>query len=233
MADRRILITGGSGRLGSAIQLEAPCIAPTHEELDITESAECLAIISRYDPEIIIHCAGYVSAMGAETYHENAWQVNVQGTQNIVRAARGRRFVYISTDYVFDGEQGHYSETDAPYPVNFYGLTKLAGEIIVLQYPDTLILRAPFRGNPPWPYKRAFMDQWTSCDFVSVRAPQIVQAALGETTGILHIGGSRRSIFDLALSATPNVGQMKRGDIEGLVLPKDVSLDSRKWETLR
>ena len=230
MADRRILITGGSGRLGTAIRAATLCVAPTHEELDITESAECLGAISRYDPEIIIHCAGYVTAMGAETYKREAWEVNVQGTETIVKAALGRRFIYSSSDYVFDGERGDYSEDDIPHQVNFYGLTKLAGEIIVSQHPNTLIVRAPFRADPPWPYTRAFTDQWTSCDFVSVRAPQIVQVALGHITGILHIGGVRRSIFELARDATPNIGQMVRGDIEGLVLPRDVSLQTGKWE---
>lgn len=232
----RILLTGGSGRLGRALQACMPgIIAPSHADLDVTDRADCMAAISDLDPDIVIHAAGYVDSVKAETDREACWKANVKGTEQMMQAASwgGRRFVYVSTDYVFDGVKGDYRESDAPNPINFYGVTKLAGEMIVSQYPNTLILRAPFREDPPWKYPKAFDDQWTSCDFVSKRAPQIIKAALMEhLKGVLHIGGARLSIYEMAKSVSPEVAPISR-KWAGLSLPADTSLNSSKWLSLQ
>lgn len=229
----RILLTGGTGRLGSALRRAYPeTIAPGRFDLDIEDAAGCREAIRSESPDIIIHAAGFVNAVEAEAKRHECWTANVRGTENMVRAANGRRFVYISTDYVFDGNQGEYSEYDPPNPVNFYGVTKMAGEVIVSQYPNTLILRAPFRADPPWRYPRAFDDQWTSCDFVSERAPQIIEAALSDWTGILHIGGRRRSIYNMAREVSLGVLPISR-KTAAVNLPEDTSLDSSKWHSLR
>lgn len=225
-----ILITGGSGRLGAAIRSVVRCYAPSHAEMDISDQGKCCRIVREYRPDVIIHCAGWANSLTAETQRDQCWALNVQGARHAVRAAMGHRFVYISTDYVFDGERGGYSEGDTPNPVNFYGLSKLAGEQVVSQYPNTLILRAPFRQDPPWRFNGAFVDQWTSCDFVSVRAAQIVKAALSDITGILHIGGERRSIYEMA-SSVSEVQPIHRADFPDVKLPKDTSLNSEIWRS--
>jgi dTDP-4-dehydrorhamnose reductase len=237
----RILITGGSGRLGSAIQrvcreAEIPCYAPSSTELDVLVqdfrdwwSRE----ICDFTPTVMIHCAGFANALKAESARAACWSLNVEGTRNMVRGFRGMRFVYISTDYVFDGEEGNYSESDTPNPVNFYGASKLAGEMIVSEHENTLILRAPFRADPPWRFPKAFTDQWTSCRFASEVAPDVVAAALSNETDILHIGGPRRSIHELAETATPGMLKIKRADFQGLRIPRDTSLDSTKWHSLQ
>ena len=220
--------------MGAALQAVAECMAPPKDELDVTSAASCMKAVRTYQPDLIIHAAAYTNALKAETEKADCWRVNVTGTENMARAAHGRRFVYISTDYVFDGRLGNYSEADIPNPLNFYGLTKLIGEYVVRQYPNTLILRAPFRADPPWRYERAFDDQFTSCRFVSEQAPEIARAALGDEVGTLHIGGPRRSILEMACEASPGqVGQMFRCEIQNLVLPRDVSLNSTRWECLR
>jgi len=226
-----ILITGGSGRLGTALRNLTECIAPSHYAMDITDVDLCRAVVELNDPDVIIHCAGFVDAAKAEQCRGRCWQLNVDGTRNMIRAANGRRFVHISTDYVFDGRKGCYSESDVPNPVNFYGLTKLAGEMVVGEHGNTLILRAPFRADPPWRFDRAFTDQFTSCDFVSLRAPEILEAALSDWTGLLHIGGPRRSIYDLARQVSL-VGQMSREEAE-VNLPRDTSLNCSKWHSLK
>jgi len=191
----------------------------------------CMRVMAEECPDIIIHCAAFVDALGAETEKELCWRVNVDGTRNVARAAAGSRLIYISSEYVFDGEEGYYSEDDTPNPINFYGLTKLAGELIAQEHPNALILRAGFRSDPPWRYARAFVDQWTSGRFVSEVAVDVARAALMRKIGILHIGGPRRTVFELAEVATPGIGQMKRADV-AVRLPRDTSLDSTTWHFL-
>lgn len=227
----RILLTGGSGRLGTAIRKHLVCFAPGRSLLDICDPRSVKAAMKKYDPEIIIHAAAFADALGCERDKQRAWDTNVTGTENLLYAAPDRRFVYISTDYVFDGESGCYREDDVPNPVNFYGLTKLAGELLASTHSYALILRAPFRQDGPWRYPRAFSDQWTSCAWASVRAPEIVQAALGNMTGVLHIGSSRKSILSLAREVSPEVGETTRATFSGVRIPRDTSLDSSKWHS--
>lgn len=230
--DKRILLTGGIGRLGSNICKLIKCDAPDEIELDIRDFKKCLRAIKKYKPDIVIHCAAWTDVDGAERNKKACWALNVTGTQNMVRASSGRRFIYISTDYIFDGEKGYYKETDTPNPTNFYSLTKLAGELIVGQYQNTLIIRTSFKQDGPWRYPKAFIDQWTSADFARERAPDIVKAALlMNLKGIIHIAGRRKNIYDLARRASPDVGQMSIEDVK-VKLPRDISLDTSLWKRI-
>lgn len=230
--DKNILITGGSGALGTQIQKLVKCGAPSSKELDITDYGSCEQAVKKHVPDLIIHAAAYTDVAGAEKDRKGCWNANVVGTENMVRAAHGARFVYISTEYVFDGEKGMYTEDDIPNPVNFYALTKLLGEMAVRQHQRTLIIRTAFKKDGPWEYEKAFTDQWMSADFASERAPDIVRAALMEDLeGIIHISGSRKTIYDLARRATPSVGTMSINDI-AVALPKDTSLDSSRWKNI-
>lgn len=85
-------------------------------------------------PEAIIHCAAYTAVDKAEDAKENCRNVNVNGTKNLANAAKAvnAKFMYISTDYVFDGlGEDPFDETNATNPVGYYGLTKLEGEKVV------------------------------------------------------------------------------------------------------
>lgn len=218
--------------LGSHIQKLIECHAPDRYELDIASLDSCNEAITRYDPDIIIHAAAWTDVAGAELYRGECWNINVRGTEHIAKAARGKRVVYISTDYVFDGERGQYKEDDIPNPTNFYALTKLAGEIAINQYPHTLVIRTAFKPDGPWPYPMAFTDQWTSHEFISIIAPDIVRAALMESLeGIIHIAGERKSIYDLARRVTPHVGKASIKNLD-VRLPRDTSLDSSKWREI-
>src|SRR3989344_6428342 len=192
---KKILITGGSGALGSSIKKFVNCYAPDSKELDVTNFKKCVKTVDIYNPDIIIHCAGWTNVVGAEKDRNKCWLVNVLGTQNMVQASAGKRFIFISTHYVFDGTRGNYKETDTPNPVNFYSLTKLIGEAIVGQYSNTLIVRTGFKKDGFWEHKKAFIDQWTCADFASERAPDIVRAALmTKLMGVIHISGKRKTV---------------------------------------
>ena len=227
-----VLITGGSGALGSAIRKLMDCLAPDSRELDITDFQKCQIAINKYNPDVIIHCAAWTDVTLAEKDKDQCWRVNVIGTENMVRAVAGRRFIYVSTEYVFDGQQGNYKEDDIPNPVNFYALTKLCGEIAVRQYPNTLIIRTAFKQDGPWPYSAAFIDQWMSADFASERAPDILRASLiTDLAGLIHISGQRKTIYDLAKKVSPDVKKMLIKDVS-VILPKDTSLDSSRWKEI-
>lgn len=236
LRDMRVLLTGGTGRLGKAIRAILPdCIAPSHAKLDITSEIACVRAVERHKPDVIIHAAALANAVTCDKERDLALATNLYGATNMAKAANGVRFVLISTDYVFDGERhGMYYESEPPAPVNYYGITKVAAEFACMRISsNVLVLRAPFRANPPWQFPKAFKDQFTSCRFVREVAPDVITAALSGETGILHIGGERRSIFEMALSVSPNVEPTTRAESSPIALPRDCSLNSSKWHSLK
>ena len=230
---RKILVTGSRGNLGRLLCEHNGVSGIDRDTLDITDEVAVVRYFKRERFDIIIHCAAFTDVSGAEKNRDACYTVNVIGTENLVKHFKGKKFVYISTDYIFDGARGSYRENDTPNPVNYYALTKLLGEMVIRQYQRTLIVRTSFKPDGPWPHPKAFVDQWTSADYASERAPQILQAALHPTLfGIVHIGGARKSIYELAKKQTPGVGQMSIADIP-THLPRDVSLDSSYWESVK
>ncbi|CAN7279394.1 dTDP-4-dehydrorhamnose reductase [Paenibacillus sp. LjRoot56] len=134
----KIVVTGANGQLGQDIVklLEArhEVHGLTREQLDITNEDQCLEVIQRLKPEVVIHSAAYTAVDLAETNEADAFRVNSDGTRNLAIAAEsiGAKFVYISTDYVFDGMATQsYSENDPTNPQSVYGKSKRAGELHV------------------------------------------------------------------------------------------------------
>jgi dTDP-4-dehydrorhamnose reductase len=163
---QKLLITGTSGLLGNKIGEVAKHsyeVIPTHNtkplhsnslKLEITNLNEALSIFNKLEPNIVIHTASETNVDKCETEKEQAWKINAEGTRNIAKACQKvhAKLVYISTDYVFDGEKGFYDEEDKPNPVNYYGLTKLEGEKQVIKHcKNYAILRTSvLYGWHPW-----------------------------------------------------------------------------------
>jgi len=134
----KILITGSSGMLGSDL---VDILSRRHEvvtsgSLDIRDLEGVMELLRETRPDAVVHAAAFTDVDCAETERDKAYQVNVLGTRNIAAAASavGSSILYISTDYVFDGEKGDgYLEFDEPNPLNFYGKTKYLGEVSVRQ----------------------------------------------------------------------------------------------------
>lgn len=135
-----ILITGAKGQLGRELsalldERNLPFIGIDREELDITDKSAVDCFFNENKPKIVYHCAAYTAVDPAEDEgKELNWLVNVDGTKNIAEAAEklGAKVIYISTDYVFDGEnQDMYKENHEVNPQNEYGKAKLAGEEVV------------------------------------------------------------------------------------------------------
>ena len=232
----KVLIIGGTGRLGRALahhlyNAKHGVQAVGRDEIDVTNTLLWFPFRG-YDT--VINCAAVLSIPAHRSKSDRlAYMVNALGAHSVARltARMGIRLVHISTDYVFDGSDGNYDETSLCRPVNAYGLSKVLGEEFVASaMSGALILRAPFVYDGPWPYKSAFTDQWTSRRWMREVVPDIVEAALDPgLSGILHIGGPKRTVYELAKTVSPGVGEMVRADWTMFDLPRDVSLDSSRW----
>ncbi|ODG90091.1 dTDP-4-dehydrorhamnose reductase [Gottfriedia luciferensis] len=135
----KVLVTGYGGQLGFDVVRECErhglnVKGYNRQELDITNRESVFSLVDSYEPDVIIHCAAYTAVDKAEDDKENCWNVNVEGTRYLVEAAKNHhsKFIYISTDYVFNGKgESPFNEDDQPDPIGYYGLTKYEGEKVV------------------------------------------------------------------------------------------------------
>lgn len=139
---KRILITGANGMLGQDLcpMLEDEgydVIEADIHNLDITDLDIVKKVLNIELPNIVIHCAAYTNVDKAEEDFDTAKKINVTGTENLAKCCGelGITLVYISTDYVFNGEKNEpYEPSDKPDPLNNYGITKYLGEEAVKKY---------------------------------------------------------------------------------------------------
>jgi dTDP-4-dehydrorhamnose reductase len=220
--------------------------APSSRDLDITDERAVEDTLEAAQPEVILHLAAYTNVAQAEHERERCWAVNVNATRQLARASNHfhgapnvsnyptARFIHFSTDYVFDGEHGQYRESDTPNPSNYYGLTKTVGEEAALNAHAALIVRTSFKDSV-WPYPVAFDDQFTSADYTDVIALEMLTLLLNlsdVSDNVLHIATERKSIFDLARRRNPQVQPGSRLTAR-VHIPKDVSLDTSRWQTIK
>lgn len=225
------LITGGFGTLGSELRGKLQAVAPTSSEMDILDEERLRQYLTKHHVGAILHLAAISDSALAEKDKLRSYQVNVQGTASVARAAAAfrKKLIYISTDYVFPGTRGEYKETDEPSPGNWYGFTKFAGELeIKSRTGNFLIIRTAFRPSR-WPFQTAYTDVITSADYVEVIAQEILQALSFNLSGIIHIGTKRKTLFELARRRNPAVGEALAP--EGFPKRKDLCID--KWERIK
>ncbi|MBR3161790.1 MAG: dTDP-4-dehydrorhamnose reductase [Bacilli bacterium] len=146
----KFFITGIGGQLGHDIELElrkrnyTNILAPHLNELDITDESKVKKVIKEYKPDVIFHCAAWTAVDKAEEMADDCYKVNVIGTKNIADASIevGSKLLYMSTDYVFDGQKdGLYEVNDKVNPLSIYGKTKYEGEEEVRRNPQHYITR--------------------------------------------------------------------------------------------
>jgi len=231
-----ILITGGSGNLGSELKkIFKDCLCPTHEELDITNKIKVNQYFQNHEITTIIHTAAMTKIRSCEENKTLSWKTNVEGTQNLVDATNQLKnmpkFVYLSTACVFDGNTGMYKESDVPYPENFYALTKLIGEHEVTKLKNHIIIRTNFVAKEKWPYPKAFTDRFGTYLFAENVVTGIKELLETDIDGIVHIVGSKKlSMYELAKITTPSVKSMTIDDYHGPPLTMDMSLDTERWK---
>lgn len=231
-----ILITGGSGRLGKElVKLLPEALAPSHQELDVASFDSVYDYFQQRPVELVIHCAAYTPARGAERFPMKAYDVNVRGTRNLASYTskeKACRFVLLST-CVFDGARGDYPEEEIPTPINEYQRTKVEAECTVQHLlKGYVIIRTNFIPRGRWPYLAAFSDRYANYLYVDQVAAAVLEIAKSDVTGVIHVSGSRKlSMYEAARLADRHVAKMTMASYSGPRLPIDMSLKSTRWRT--
>lgn len=277
----RILITGASGFLGyhlvkylekrkreiTAVYRTRPVqyLAAVGESCDLAVPEQTQALLAKWQPTHIVHCAALTSTATCQREPEMALRDNFLATQNLVEAAnklfREKPFLLlVSTDLVFDGEKGDYSETDTPNPIMVYGRTKRAAEQAVeLTYEgDWAIVRSALIYGTPTPFGKGSFLQWLLEDIQrgrcrlfadEFRSPievtelcwLIVAVLESGKTGYWHAGGAERlSRYEIGVLAAQAFG-LPKNNIQVALLaeekdlpaprPKDVSMNITRART--
>lgn len=243
MKYKNILLTGGSGRLGSYIlnsgKLEN-VLAPSHEDLDICNPGLVERFFQANEVDSVIHCAALARLSECEKDPIRAAETNIFGTLNLVkgvlraeeRSRRDIRFLYISTDGVYDGERGNYSEEDPTIPYDKYGWTKLGGECAVRLHPNHCIVRTSFYDLSKIDFESSPVDVFTSKFPVTDLVEAVAYLLETDFRGVVNVGGDRKSYFDLYRESNPLLKSCSSEEMP-IKLPADSSMNIALWKKIR
>jgi dTDP-4-dehydrorhamnose reductase len=226
MAKRRLLVVGGSGLVGTNLVLAARAkwdvFATFYKHrvdfedveelaLDIRDYQQASAIVRAVSPDVVVLASAFMDVDGCQKDPQTARETHAMGARHIAKVAGSdMALVYVSTDYVFDGNKGRpYSEQDAAAPVNVYGQTKLAGEEEVRAHAKefTIVRPAQIWGENPFTHKPTLVqkvvsalqggqeiqlvsDQVQSPTYAPELALDILALAHAEERGVFHAGGA-------------------------------------------
>ncbi|MHB8371725.1 MAG: SDR family oxidoreductase [Thermoplasmataceae archaeon] len=216
---KNILILGAGGQLGRELSLLFPEATAVyhHKEgslnLNIENEKSLVDIIDKKKPEIIINAAALANVDLCEKDNSLAYNINGDSLRVITRQARkyNSLLIHISTDYVFDGKTGNYSENSIPNPINYYGLSKLIGDIYTSGYERSMIIRTSgvfgYTNNfPKFVIKTLSEGNQVNAirGYYSPIHAHNLALAISELInknykGIINIAGDRISRYDLAL----------------------------------
>lgn len=246
MKYKKILLTGGSGKLGHAIIKSGyfpEIILPPHKILDITKPKNIEKFLAKNDFGAIIHCAALARMAECEKDPVKAVNINIIGTCNLVNetikrnqsAKRDIRFIYISTDGVYPGTKGNYSEKDETIPYNKYGWTKLGGECAVRILSNYCIIRTSFFDPNNIRFDVSATDSYSSKVTIQDLIKAVSAILDSNFTGTINIGSDRKSDFERYKQFKPALKPCKLQDIVkriGVNLAHDSSLNLELWKKL-
>jgi dTDP-4-dehydrorhamnose reductase len=214
--------------------------------LDLTKKEEITSVLQTIKPDVVIHLGAITDVDLCEMEKEMAITVNTKATEILALESEkiNAFFVYMSTDYVFDGKKGMKNEEDIPNPINFYGKSKLDGEIVLqkLTSPYVIIrISTPFGHHPKkvsfplWIKQNielkkeipVVIDQYTSPSFIPHISKMIIEIISKKNTGIFHLSGSSRiSRYEFAKLIVNNLGKEEKW-------LKPVKMDQMRWKAQR
>lgn len=216
--------TGGFGLMGTELRKIMNIYPIGHKDMEIRSESSVRKVLKKLEPELVVHLAAMTDVVRAEKEKCLTYQTNVIGTRNVSKYAKT---LYISTDYVFDGEKGNYSETDRVNPLNYYALTKLLGEYETLLNGGK-VLRLSFKPRP-YEHNKVPKEMYFSGGYVDDIAKEIKWAAenFKLLAPLTHVGLRRISLLELA-KQTRDVKEMSINEIS-VPIPRDVSLNLELW----
>ncbi len=193
----------------------------TREQLDLLDFAAVRREFQRDQPQLVIHCAALTVVAEVEKDPALARRINVEATRVLAELAEAIPFVFFSTDIVFDGRKGNYTETDAVNPIHVYGETKAAAEQIVLKNPRHLVVRTSINGGAsragrafneqlrrslrqPDRMMKLFTDEFR-CPIPAVETARAVWDLVKQNrAGLFHIAGAEKlSRWQIGLLLAP------------------------------
>jgi len=256
----KFLVTGSAGLIGRQVvhdllQTNDTVYSAYHDstpeqgiptQIDLNCFDKIKETIKKVNPDIIIHLAAITNVDLCETDKDLAININAKATEIIAKQAAKQNafFVYVSTDYVFDGEKGMKKETDYTNPVDFYGTSKLEGEKAVMNLASSWCIA---RTSTPYgihPTKKSFpawvaenlsqnkeikvvVDQFTSPTYVPNLSRMLIEVAKRQIVGVFHLAGATRiSRYETAELIAEKLNLDKK-------LLKPTNIDEMKWTAKR
>jgi dTDP-4-dehydrorhamnose reductase len=262
----RFLVTGSAGLVGSYLTkyLEQNHTAysaynnsipesgiPT--KLDLLNHNDIKKTMTETDPDVVIHLAAMTDVDKCETQKDLATKINSTATKHLAEQAAKNNifFLYVSTDYVFDGTKGMRKEGDTPNPIGHYGRTKMEGEQVLYNLKSKWCIArtsTPFgihktkKSFPIWVKENleakkqinVLEDQFTSPTYVPNLSKMLIEIAAKKITGIIHVAGATRiSRYDMAIMVSEKLNLekslIKKAGMEQMSWlakrPQDSSLD--------
>jgi dTDP-4-dehydrorhamnose reductase len=214
--NKLVWITGANGLIGNYLVQTAPRFAPhwrvralTREQLDLLDFNAVQREFQKDQPQLVIHCAAVSTVAAAQSNPDLARRVNVDATALLAGLAADIPFVFFSTDLVFDGRKGDYTETDAVSPLHLYGETKAAAEQIVLRNPHHTVVRTSLNGGTSRTGNRGFneglrlawqagqgvnlfTDEYRCPIFAGETARAVWELVKQGRTGLFHVAGAEK-----------------------------------------
>jgi|SRR3989344_1588625 len=246
MKYKKILLTGGSGSLGRAIiqsGLFSNLLSPSSKILDITNPNKIKKFFGETDFDAIVHCAALARMSECELNPEKAILANTIGTSNLVistiekekESGKQIRFVFISTDGVYPGTKGNYSENNKTTPYNRYGWTKLGAECAVNVLSNFCIIRTSFFDPENIRFEDAATDSFSSKTPIDYLTRSIAIMAESDFVGVINIGDGRKSDYERYREFKPSLKPCKLKDILKNVkfrMAKDASMNVKLWKRI-
>ena len=255
----KFLVTGSAGLIGHQVVKD---LSETHEvfscynkskpehgniiKMDLLNHEMISNIMSEKKPDVVIHLGAMTAVDLCDAQQDNALKINSQATEILAKECSkiNSFMVYVSTDYVFDGNTGMYEENDTTNPLGFYGKSKLLGEKSIQNFSSNWCIArtsTPFglhptkKSFPIWVIENlqkqkqidVLTDQFTSPTYVPSLSRMLIEISERHITGIIHVAGaSKISRYEMASLVSDKLG------LDGKLL-REISINDIKWEAQR